>query len=159
MKIFFIIYLIGYVIVLALSLISLIPRLFLFNSKLQKNMRLLCQRIDMVGRIDDFDGPSYCTYEPNFKSTLREFGFYLFFCFLNSLLSWIQVMITIGIYMIEVYQWVCLPSTVRKYRWQIRNIVFPRAEDLLKLSQEAGVATKSDKLIQKEIEKISFRSY
>jgi len=150
----FYVYLAGYVIAFFMGMFALIRRLFSFNSIHRRNLRLILIKNTFLGRMEEYEEPE----DSSFMRSLKEFGLGIFLHLFNSLLSWIQVLISLFVDAKAVITWLLMPSTIRAYQWKIKNIPFKRAEDFLKFSQSEGFTSHSDQLMNKTLEELSKKS-
>jgi len=149
-----IIYGTGYVFAFFLSASALVVGLFSFNSIHKKNLRLILMKETLLGRLDEYDEPEAVLL----KAWFKEFGFCVLFICLNSLLSWLQVFLTVFVFLKNLIAWIMTPSAIRLHRWKLRNIAFQRAEDVLERFRAEGFMPESDLIWEKGLKELSEKS-
>lgn len=148
------IYAAGYIVAFLLYVIMLLPKLFSYNSTYSNNLRLILVKKHDFGQTGNYFQPEAVS----FWNALKEFGFSVLLFLFVSLLSWITVLLSCFVSVWVCVSWLLTPSSVKTYRWKLKNIPFHRAEDLLKHSQEHGFVTTSEQLFAKTLEDFANRS-
>jgi hypothetical protein len=154
------IYIAGYAVAFFTSMLSVIGAFLSYNSIRLRNLRLVLLKRSFwgAGGFEEYDEPQ----EVSFKQHLKDCGKITLVMLFNSLLSWVQVILSIVLILPKLVkhfvEWLFLPSSVRLLRWQMNNIPFARAEDFIAKSTETGIIPSSEKIQEKKLKELSWKS-